>query len=142
MYGKIDTLTPRTVSISGKLTGIWRNNCNIRHLAIVAMTSVPTPENFGHANGDARRLNVVGLLFVAAVVLTVAFVLFMALETARRIDTATAERAKAEEYSLWNDAVDHLVVDYDGVWANANVGPYAERLWGAIDPMPGTVATG
>lgn len=81
------------------------------------------------------------------VVLTVAFVLFMTLETARRIDAATAERTKAEitdavadltaamgkkaeEYSLWNDAVDHLVVEFDRVWANANVGPYAERLWG------------
>ncbi|MFC5352458.1 EAL domain-containing protein [Azospirillum lipoferum] len=81
------------------------------------------------------------------VVLTVSFVLFMALETARRIDAATAERTraeitdavadlttamgkKAEEYSLWNDAVDHLVVEFDKVWANANVGPYAERLWG------------
>lgn len=81
------------------------------------------------------------------VVLTIAFVLFMALETARRIDMTTAERTKdeiadavadlgaamgkkAEEYSLWNDAVDHLVVGYDPVWANANVGPYAERLWG------------
>lgn len=88
-----------------------------------------------------------GLLFVAMVVMTIAFVLFMALETARRIDMATAERMKdeiadavadlggamgkkAEEYSLWNDAVDHLVVGYDPVWANANVGPYAERLWG------------
>lgn len=81
------------------------------------------------------------------VVLTVAFVLFMSLETARRIDAATAERTKAEvadavadlttamgkkaeEYSLWNDAVDHLVVEFDRSWANANVGPYAERLWG------------
>ncbi len=111
------------------------------------MTSARTPGNFDHATGDARRLNVAGLLFAAMVVLTIAFVLFMALETARRIDMATAERTKdeiadavadlgaamgkkAEEYSLWNDAVDHLVVGYDPVWANANVGPYAERLWG------------
>ncbi|WP_158284482.1 EAL domain-containing protein [Azospirillum sp. TSO35-2] len=65
----------------------------------------------------------------------------------RRIDASTAERTqaeivdalddlngamakKAEEYSLWNDAVDHVVVAFDSVWANANVGPYAERLWG------------
>ncbi|WP_158280231.1 EAL domain-containing protein [Azospirillum sp. TSH100] len=71
----------------------------------------------------------------------------MTLETARRIDAATAERTKAEiadavadlttamgkkaeEYSLWNDAVDHLVVAFDRDWAYANVGPYAERLWG------------
>lgn len=81
------------------------------------------------------------------VVLAVGFVLLMTLETARRIDAATAERTKAEitdavadlatamgkkaeEYSLWNDAVDHLVVEFDRIWANANVGPYAERLWG------------
>lgn len=111
------------------------------------MISARTRENFDHAKGDSRRLNIAGLLFAAMVVLTIAFVLFMALETARRIDVATAERTKdeiadavadlsaamgkkAEEYSLWNDAVDHLVVDYDSVWANANVGPYAERLWG------------
>jgi len=111
------------------------------------MISPRTPEIFDRATGDARRLNVIGLIFIAMVVLTIAFVMFMALETARRIDTAMAERTKAEivdavadlgaamgkkaeEYSLWNDAVDHLVVRFDGVWANANVGPYAERLWG------------
>ena len=50
------------------------------------MISVRTPGNFDHATGDARRFNMIGLLFVAMVVLTVAFVLFMALETARRIE--------------------------------------------------------
>lgn len=111
------------------------------------MISSRSPVLFDRATGDARRLNMVGLLFVAMVVLTIAFLLFMALETARRIDRTVADRTKAEivdavadlgaamgkkaeEYSLWNDAVDNLVVRFDGVWANANVGPYAERLWG------------
>ncbi|WP_168220548.1 diguanylate cyclase domain-containing protein [Azospirillum thermophilum] len=87
------------------------------------------------------------MLSIALVVISIAFGLFIVLESTRRIDTASAERTraevdealgeltramakKAEEYSLWNDAVDNIVVRFDSNWVNANVGPYAERLWG------------
>ncbi len=38
--------------------------------------------------------------------------------------------ANIRDYTRWDDAVDHLTVDFDREWADANIGPYLYNLQG------------
>jgi len=106
-----------------------------------------TTKRLEKTTDDLSGFNKLGLLSALLIIVSAGFSFFVFIEAARRIDAASAARTraevaealgeitdvmakKAEEYSLWNEAVDNLVVRFDGNWANANVGPYAERLWG------------
>ncbi|WP_207460542.1 EAL domain-containing protein [Azospirillum sp. SYSU D00513] len=103
-------------------------------------------QKHGRAESDARSLNMLACTSAVFVLLSIVFALFVAVTSLRRIDaialehaTAEVERALAEsvttmgkkalEYSLWNDAVENIVVRFDPEWVNDNTGPYAERLW-------------
>ena len=98
-----------------------------------------------HGN-DKGRIDTLAGMLVLFVLGCIAFAFAMTLRASWRVDGMAAEESRTElrralddaqttlakrasEYSVWNDAVDHLVLRFDADWATANVGPYAERLW-------------
>ncbi|NYZ12549.1 EAL domain-containing protein [Azospirillum sp. RWY-5-1] len=98
-----------------------------------------------HGN-DKGRIDTLAGMLVLFVLGCIAFAFAMTLRASWRVDGIAAEESRTElrkalddahttlgkraiEYSVWNDAVDHLVLSFDADWATANVGPYAERLW-------------